>query len=73
MFDPAMFYEPATYWEQMDEDDFDHLIKKANRRAKVDRISKAKEEFMKVNGQKLKSTILPILNEQTKEARKRRE
>ncbi len=63
--------DPYEYWEMYDENDF--IIKKSNRRAKIDKIAKAKEEFMKVNGRELKTTILPLLAKRAKEARNKRE
>ena len=49
------------------EDEFN--IKKQNRRAKIDKRSRAKEDFMKVNNIGAKKVILPLLEKKAKEAR----
>lgn len=50
-------------------DDHDFPVKKSNRNRKIDRRAQAREDFMKLNGQGLKSTILPLLAKKAKEAK----
>lgn len=59
----------SIWWDKYDEDDV--YIKKVNRRAKIDKRAKAKEDFMKMNGRGLITDILPILAKNAKNARKK--
>ena len=55
------------YFDKYDDEDF--RVKKSNRNRKIDKRAQAKEDFMRVNGQGLKSTILPLLAKRTREIR----
>lgn len=59
-----------AYFNKYDDDDFH--VRKHNRRRKIDKRSKAREDFMKVNGAGLKSVILPLLEKKAKESREKR-
>lgn len=53
------------YFDKYDESDF--RIKGGNRDRKIDKRAKAKQDFMRINGQGLKSTILPLLGKRRRE------
>lgn len=55
------------YFDKYDENDFP--TKGKNRDKKIDKRAKANQDFMKINGQGLKSTILPLLRKKAKEAK----
>jgi hypothetical protein len=60
--------DPYTYYAKYDEENF--RIKKANRDRKIDKRAQANEDFMKLNGQGMKSVILPLLAKKAKESGK---
>ena len=57
------------YFDKYNEDDF--RIKGGNRDRKIDKRAKAKQDFMKINGQFLKSDILPLLEKKARKAREK--
>lgn len=56
-------------WDVEDE----YNIKKSNRRNKVDKRMRAREDFMKVNNIGVKKVILPLLEKKAREAKRNRE
>jgi hypothetical protein len=58
------------WWAKYDENDFN--IKKSNRRRKIDKREKAKEDFMKMNRRGLITDILPLLAKDAKNKGKRK-
>lgn len=67
MYDPARLYDPATFWEQMSDEDYP--IKKQQRNDRVDKRAKMKQDFMKVNSAGLKKQILPLIGKKSREAK----
>lgn len=55
------------YFNRYDDEEF--KVKKSNRRRKIDKRAQAHEDFMRLNGQGFKSTILPLLAKKSQEAK----
>lgn len=50
-------------------DDHDFPVKGKNRDNKIDKRAKANEDFMRINGQGFKSTVLPLLAKKARQVR----
>jgi hypothetical protein len=62
-------FDPLTWYEFFSEDDEEQFIKKKNRRRKREKIERSKELFQKLNGQGMKSVILPLLEKRSRQER----